>query len=430
MEAVSNYKQKIQFVTGFAGSGKSTKLAESAVGKEDVLVLTPTHKAAEVLMAKGIVNVFTIHSVLKLVPTINENFRRGQRMQKLKKIGGVDLADIGKIAIDEFSMIPVDIMDMLLELLPEHCLVLVFGDPFQLPPIDGEAVDPLTYTDNILELTTQHRAEAPEVVETFMRFMHYIKGDGEMNLKMNPAIKEGNLDDFNPGTDRILAYTNDKVLELNAMAAKVLGKPEAIAVNEDITMNGIPCMRNIDGLDIEGLIYPTCISKGKLMQGNKLSKAMLKTQEDIIKFRTNLSMYDNYAVKTSEGTYVLFYDLKHYANAKLLKAEVEKYQHLVVETHGLKEEDSVKEFCYNNKGKQYVKERGTAWKNYLAHQNLVFDIRRPFATTIHKAQGQEFDTVYIAQTDIKRSIRQGYYLQYAKLMYVALSRARKRVVLV
>ena len=174
LEQVSNFDQDIEFVVGFAGSGKSTELAKRANKK--TLVVVPTHKAAAVLMAKGVENVFTIHAVLGLVPTLNQNYVPGkQRMQKLKKVGSVDLSSIADIFIDEFGMIPQDIMDLLLEVLPATTKVTVFGDPYQLPPVDGEPIDPLIYTDDIEKLTVQYRSEAPEVVNTFMRFQAYLE---------------------------------------------------------------------------------------------------------------------------------------------------------------------------------------------------------------------------------------------------------------
>ncbi len=172
LEQVSNFDQDIEFVTGFAGSGKSTELAKRATKK--TLVMTPTHKAAEVLMDKD-VPAYTIHSVLGLIPTINENFRKGQKIQTLQKIGGTDLKDMTDIFIDEYSMLSTDILDHLLSVLPSHCKVTIFGDAQQLPPVSGEPIDPSYYTDKITKLNTQHRADNPAVVNTFMRFQQYIE---------------------------------------------------------------------------------------------------------------------------------------------------------------------------------------------------------------------------------------------------------------
>lgn len=428
-EVVSNYSQEIQFITGFAGSGKSTELASRAT--EDTLVLTPTHKAADVLVGKGIKNVYTIHSTLKLVPTINENFRKGQKLQRLKKIGSTDLSGIKQVFIDEFSMINVEILDMLLQVLPETTKVVVFGDPYQLPPIDGEPIDPLMYTDSINNLTTQHRAEAPEVVETFMRFMNYIKDGSEQNLKMNPAIEHGTLEGFNPDTDRILAYTNARVLQLNDKASRVLNLPLEFVDGEQLLVSNI-LVNWVDNTDLKytpPMVYPTCISKGSFMEGDDLQKAILKTEQDMRKYNIN-PQYPITTILVDECEFEIYYDTNHYANTKLLKGEVEYWQDYVVKKHKVPKEVKLAQWCRDNRDADGVKERARAWSEFLNHQNYVFDLRRPFATTVHKAQGSEFSTVYIDQNDMKKSIKRGYYEQYARLMYVALSRAINRVVLI
>ncbi len=48
-----------------------------------------------------------------------------------------------------------------------------------------------------------------------------------------------------------------------------------------------------------------------------------------------------------------------------------------------------------------------------------------FASTVHKSQGQEFSTVFVDKEDIQKSIYRGYYMNYARMMYVAISRTRK-----
>ncbi len=436
LEIVSNFDQEIKFITGFAGSGKSTRLAELADSK--TLVLTPTHKAASVLMDKGVSNVYTIHATLKLVPTLNQNYNplKNHKMQKLKQIGSTDLESIKDVFIDEFSMIPQDVLDLLLEVLPASAKVTVFGDPFQLPPVDGEQIDPLIYTDDIEELTVQHRAEAPEVVETFMRFMTYIKtGDNNSNLRMNPAIQHGTLRGFNPLHDRALAFTNKRVNELNDEIAEVLEIRKEFTHLDDLVANSIDCIFVNDIMvteDFAQTLFPNCISKGKLMEQKKLEDQANKAMIDIHKYGTGkfLGHYEEGLIRINDKTYAITYDRDHYHTQKALKAEVDKWQSYIYSNYDIDEDEKLKDWCYANKGEKGVKERGQAWSHYIAHSNLVFNLQRPFATTIHKSQGSEFKTVYIAQTDIKRAIRSGYYLNYARLMYVALSRAINKVVLV
>lgn len=432
-EVVSAYDQPIEFVVGFAGSGKSTELA-NRFSDSNTLVLTPTHKAKEVLFCKGVANVATIHSVLKLVPTLNMEMRRGQKMQKLKQIGDLDLTKITDIGIDEFSMINTEILDKLLETLPSHCKVTVFGDPYQLEPIDGDLVCPEDYTDKITELTTQHRAKAPRVVETFMRFKDFIAGGG-MDLTITTNGKDlvsGTTKGFNPDTDRALAFTNAKVLELNDRIGQELGLPKKISIGEEITINGI------SGTLVEApfddfntmTIYPKCVSKGKLMDGEKLRIAIQTVKADMRKFKTKIPPSEVGYIEIDGTVYKFMYDLDHYANSKAFKANVEESQFDLIEYHELKDDVKLKEWCADNRDAKGVRERGKAWSTFLAHQGLVWDKRRPFASTVHKAQGQEFSRVFIAQEDMKKMIKGKYYKKYARLMYVALSRAIDKVIII
>ena len=151
---------------------------------------------------------------------------------------------------------------------------------------------------------------------------------------------------------------------------------------------------------------------------------------DIDKYRTNLTIYKQLVFEINGINYIGWYDYNHYDTSKKLKQDVEKFQELVANTHSIPDDMKMADWCRSNKGEQYVRQRAKAWSAYIAHQNLVFNIRRPFASTVHKSQGMEFARVYIAQDDIKRSIRNGYYDTYARLMYVALSRAIHEVIIV
>ena len=427
LEQVSNFDQDIEFIVGHAGTGKSTHLANNT--NKNTIVLTPTHKAAGVLQRKGIEQVFTIHSVLKLVPHLDQNFDpRRHRIQKLKRLGGVDLSTINKIVIDEFSMIPQNILDYLLELLPSNAKVVIYGDPYQLPPVTGEAIDPLLYTDKITRLTEQHRGEALHVVETFERFVRYIETkDNRISLVLNDKIPRLKLEDaltefkYNPAKDIILAYTNRTVISMNDRVKK-MGYATGTMLANDIECKNVGTASHV-------FIYPTCISKGELMEGAKLEEAISKTESDIEKYRTRID-YPVTNVEINGEAYQICYDDDHYHTKLKLEEEVKKYQSLVMQNNELPDDVPLAKWCTMNRQAKYVRERAKAWQAYLIHVNLVWDYRHPFVRTIHKAQGSEYRTVYINQKDIKKAIRNGYYEQYARLMYVALSRAVENVVIV
>ena len=430
-----NYTQDIHFTIGHAGTGKSTLLAKDT--SPTTIVLTPTHKAKDVLIAKGMHQVFTIHSVLKLVPTIDENFRKRGKLQKLIRIGDLKLDHIRHIVIDEYSMIPTHILDILMDVLPADAKVTIYGDSSQLPPVDGDPVDPYFYTseDKVTVLTKQYRSEAPEVVETFERFVEYIEtGDSRIDLRMNygKTLVKGSLLTFNHETDRVLAYTNERVIELNDKIARQLNLPSEISVGEQVLINGligtIVSSKGINDEDIILTIYPKCVSKGRLMSGDTLTDTIDMIELDIEKYNQKLSYSKEYFIEIEGEVYHMHGDIQHYKHSKSFKQTVENAQLELINEYGLGAEVDLKQYARVNKN-SLTKARGRAWSDFLGHQSLVWDIRRPFTTTVHKSQGQEFEKVFIDIEDMKKAIRGGYYEQYARLMYVSLSRAIKKVII-
>lgn len=407
------YEQDTQFVLGFAGSGKSTLLAERATPK--TLVLVPTHRAAMVLQNKGLENVYTIHAVLKLVPTINDNFRK-KLTTKLKRVGATDLSDITDIFIDEFSMIPLDILDLLMSVLPDKCKVTIFGDPYQLPPITGDKIEPW---EPIEELTKQYRSQN---TAEFMAFMRSIRDNADAP-PFNPPKDTEWIDNFNPDTDRLLAFTNKRVQELNAIVAN----SDGFNYGETLVMNGL--FVELVVADFKPYIFPTCVVKGRLAEGTALIKKSTQTRKNIDKYNTQLGMYKQATIQIEEEQYLIYYDPDHYATAARLKLDVEKYQRAVIQHHNLSQDVNIPNWCRENRYKKFVMERGKAWSKYLAHTNYVFALSRPFATTIHKAQGSEFEQVFIDINDVKIA-KQYNPEMYKRLMYVALSRAREKFIII
>ncbi len=326
-------------------------------------------------------------------------------------------------------MVPTHILDILMELLPAKASVSIYGDSYQLPPVEGDPIDPYWYTENITTLSTQYRAEAPEVIETFTRFVQYLQHpSSQADLTLNKKIKKGSLDSFNPATDRALAYTNDETVAINNRIAKMLNLPRDISIGETVFINGL-MGKLVKSKDEALTIYPSCIAKGVLMSGDKLQNKIDEVVYNINKFDQRIVNGRPFYIEIEEVTYRFFGNITHYKHNKKYKQEVENTQLELIKEYSLDSDIDLKVWCRENKNK-YSRARGKAWSTYLAHQNLVFDLRRPFCTTIHRAQGSEFDTIYLAQDDIKKAIRGNHYEQYARLMYVALSRAIHKVVII
>ncbi len=408
------YDQDVEFITGFAGSGKSTHLAKRA--KPTTLVLTPTHKAATVLKNKGLVHVYTIHSVLKLVPSIDDNFR-GKMRSRLTRIGSTNLDDINEIFIDEFSMISQEIMDLLMSVLPTKAKVTIYGDPYQLPTITG---DPIVIFEPYTELNVQYRSHNDKATMLFMAYKDYISGVTN-TLPTNTYSPTANWKElFSKDTDRVVAFTNARVVELNNMIAD--NKPYSFG--DDLLMNGIPVIMALS--DYNPRIYPSCMAKGELMPHKKLVTASRNASSKIDKFRVDLSGYQETSIVVDNDKFLIYYDVDHYATEQRLKADVEKYQRLVVDANKLDSEINIPEWCRANKSARGVKNRGKAWSRYLAHRDYVFNLARPYVTTVHKAQGSEFRAIFIDETNLSM-IKSKNPMMYARLMYVALSRGIEEV---
>lgn len=122
------------FITGKAGTGKSHLLQYvKNHSKKNLVVAAPTGVAAIVVGGQ------TIHSLFKLPPTLldQEHLPVDKRTRKL-------LSVVELIIIDEISMVRADLMDAInsvMRLSKKNCLpfggaqVVMFGDPYQLPPI-------------------------------------------------------------------------------------------------------------------------------------------------------------------------------------------------------------------------------------------------------------------------------------------------------
>ncbi|OHD56392.1 MAG: AAA family ATPase [Spirochaetes bacterium GWF1_51_8] len=129
------------FITGKAGTGKSTLLAYfRETTKKEIVVLAPTGVAA--LNVQG----QTIHSFF--------GFRPDVTVDKIVKVsrGGDLYGKLDAIVIDEVSMLRADLMDCIDEFLRQNCdpakpfggkRLILIGDLYQLPPVVSAHEEPI-----------------------------------------------------------------------------------------------------------------------------------------------------------------------------------------------------------------------------------------------------------------------------------------------
>jgi len=129
------------FVTGRAGAGKSVLLRHfREYTKKKIVVCAPTGIAA--LNVRG----QTIHSLFKLPAELIEKGSLSPNVRLRSLLKRLDC-----IVIDEVSMVRADIMDAIDERLREACnndipfggkQIIMFGDPYQLPPVLEKGLAP------------------------------------------------------------------------------------------------------------------------------------------------------------------------------------------------------------------------------------------------------------------------------------------------
>lgn len=196
------------FITGEAGTGKSTLLAyfRRTTGK-NVAVLAPTGVAA--LNVKG----QTIHSFFRFKPDITPDTVRKLSFYAARKYRSIDT-----IVIDEISMVRADLLDCVDRFLrlnardrtkPFGGVQMVFlGDLYQLPPVvtegekeifkghyrsqyffDSRAFERLSF--GFIELRTHYRQKDARTIELFDAIRNNTFTDvhlAELNARYDPSF--------------------------------------------------------------------------------------------------------------------------------------------------------------------------------------------------------------------------------------------------
>jgi ATP-dependent DNA helicase PIF1 len=235
------------FVTGRAGTGKSTLLHHLSWHTEKQLVIcAPTGVAA--LNVGG----QTIHSLFRLPIGViaDHEIRQGPEVTKL-------LNTIDALVVDEVSMVSADLMDAMDRALRQArarphepfggVQVVLFGDPYQLAPVPGDADERAYFADRyrspwffdaavwdraeltIVELSQVHRQHERE----FTRMLHAVR-HGEVTREI--ADRLNGIGARTPPVEGAitLATTNATVNRINASRlAQLPGR--ALTAHAEIT---------------------------------------------------------------------------------------------------------------------------------------------------------------------------------------------------
>ncbi|MCZ4270773.1 ATP-dependent DNA helicase [Maritalea porphyrae] len=215
---------------GYAGTGKSTLARHLAQSARSVCYAAFTGKAALVMKKNGCHDASTIHS---LIYNVGQK-KSGERTYKLNKDSPAATAEL--IVIDEVSMVG---QDLAKDLLSFGTKILVLGDPFQLPPVNGEGF--FINADPDVMLTEIHRQAAENPIVQLSIDIREGKRLQIGNYGASRIISRSDLDrEEMLQCDQILCGKNLTRIQYNDRIRKIDGKPH----REPVTGDRLICLKN------------------------------------------------------------------------------------------------------------------------------------------------------------------------------------------
>ena len=384
--AVSRYNQHKPYtcIAGYAGTGKSTlvRFIIQALGlpPQDVAFITYTGKAALVLKEKGNHNAMTAHHLLyQSYPRADGTFFHKPRrpLEYPYKL----------IVVDEVSMLPKDMWDLLLT---HHIPVLALGDPFQLPSLNEDNY--VLQEPHIFLTEIMRQALDSEIIRVSMDIRHgkplqLMKGN-EVHVIDKNELSSGML----KWADQILVATNKTRHFYNDLMRTYLFGEHPI---EPIEGDKIICLRNdwdcVTGngdVLVNGLTgYISNIS----CEENRNMPMRIRKEMPIV---MNADFVPDYYDEESEAVYNgmgVFEDLR--MDYKLFTAH---------------------EPTVNKQNFRQIPQQ------FKPHE---FDYG--YAITTHKAQGSEYDKVLVMEENFPRAGE-----EHQRWLYTAVTRASKKLVIV
>lgn len=379
--------ESVLVISGSAGTGKSTLVKEilkryinlyqtvSVLDQSEPLklVLTATtNKAANNLQDITGCETVTIQKLLGMF------IQKGKEIYPFKEIKNT------LIIVDEFSYIGSKLLKAILGAVTITTSKLVFiGDGCQLPPVEDSNKIPVLedYNFPIVHLNQQVRQETSA-----------LKTLGE---DLKNFVLTGDMEEFEADGHSIIHYTDSELFTDNLLHSFTQGSSRFISYT------------NNRGVEVNEFIHQERTGRSTITVGDEMVVNTYFVKSKGVKFTT-----DTVGIVTSvkEGNFIL-----HTRKGNIPiegKFVTFKGIHCFLP-------DDFNDFTYYKGNTEVltaaVLERIDA---------MWIDLRHLYASTVHKAQGSTFDQVFIDLTDFK-TIRDQHML--ARLLYVALTRARKKI---
>jgi exodeoxyribonuclease-5 len=222
---------------GYAGTGKTTVLAEAARMDPSIIFAAPTNKAASVLRSKMPAgsDVRTFHALTQK-PVLDDK----SRLTGFEEVGALPKGT--HVIVDEASMIGTKVMSIAQSALANATVNLV-GDPAQLPPVNDLPVFRGSSLTMILK-EVYRQGEGSRVLELATRIReqsafhdHWLD---ELGIERETAVKlKKNTDrmaEIWDGDAQFLCFTNQQRRNMNKAVRTGVGRRTAAPDVDDVIM--------------------------------------------------------------------------------------------------------------------------------------------------------------------------------------------------
>ena len=351
---------------------------------KQALLTATTNKASDSLSTASGLPSCTIHSLFNL--RVTPDYKTGETL--LKPTAKTDVIEDSIIFIDECSMIDAELYKYIKEL-THNCKIIYVGDKYQLCPVKS-GLSPI-YTKNITtkELTIPMRNKNhKELIDLCNQLKHTVE-TGEFH---DIFINSGVIDLYNSqdaqnaleeafvkntlGETRVVTYTNKRSTEYNSYIKSLRGHSEVFTEGDTMISCGV-CSLGKTMVHVEDEVYI------KQVLQRHMEVEVVKDMPPITMTKMKIvHKHMEYTVYVPESFNQVKYLLKETAKKKL-------------------------------------------WEDYFRLKECFLDLRPKEACTIHKAQGSTVDTVIIDISDLSTCTVPS---MAARLLYVAVSRAKERVI--
>lgn len=359
---------------------------------DSVQMTATTNKAAEVLGLSTKRPTETIHSFLAL--KVQDDYSTGR--SKLTKTTNWQVHTRKIIFVDEAYMTDTALLTLLREG-THKCKIVFVGDHCQLAPV-MEPISPIHRAGlQFFELTENVRnAGQPALMGICQQLRNTVETGNFLPIKTVPGV----IDHVDPAEmeqliaqtfymqtreARILAYTNKRVVDYNEHIRQLRGLPNEYGPGEFLVNNHAIRLNN-QMLSVEEEV--------EIINQQPKTKMFLIDESDHI---TNQKVELEVRLSTLRSRLgVTYYDVP-------LPVDRDHYTALL---------------------KWFSQQK--VWNRYFFMKNKFPDLRPRDAATVHKAQGSTYDVVFLDVGDISSCHQPA---TVARLLYVAFTRARNRVIL-